>query len=319
MKIQFSKFEKVAGLFVGVAIFSCMVSMMGIALKNGWFSLKVHYTTELESADGLHEGTSVQIAGLRVGSVTRVDLEGKDRVLVEFEVLEKFSSKIRKDSVVQMFRPFILSEKVLDVSVGSDGEPVLEPGEKIASVAGVDLMDLLSGKKMGTMFSSFDHLAESLKIVGEAFGDPARMKALMQTLDRLNPLVENLNTMSLEFGKIAIAANKQKRAENIIDSLAKVSQELEKVVPSFNSEVPDLGVQLAQIVKNLNVLTTEFKKVTPAISAIAPELPQTSRRAVEALDETVVLLKAMQRSFLFRGSVQEIRQEERQPANTSEP
>ncbi len=67
-------------------------------------------------------------------------------------------------------------------------------------------------------------------------------------------------------------------------------------------------------------LLTEFQKLTPAIAVIAPELPRTTKRAVEALDETVVLLKAMQRSFLLRGKVEEIRQEEgRRPANTSEP
>ena len=171
---------------------------------------------------------------------------------------------------------------------------------------------------MGSMLASFDKLADSLRIVGEAFSDPERTHALVRMLDRLSPLVENLNTMSYEFSKIAITANKQKRIEIIISNLAMVSEELQKALPSFNEEVPDLGSQLGQIVKNLNVLTTEFQKLTPAISAVAPDLPRTSRRAVEALDETVVLLKALQKSFLLRGNVREVHEEEgRRPANTA--
>ncbi len=54
---------------------------------------------------------------------------------------------------------------------------------------------------------------------------------------------------------------------------------------------------------------------------MGPELPRTSKRAIEALDETVVTLKALQKSFLLRGSVQEVRTEEadreRKPANKS--
>jgi phospholipid/cholesterol/gamma-HCH transport system substrate-binding protein len=293
MKIRFNKIEKVAGLFVGLAISFCVVGSIGIAAKNGWFSAKVKFTTELDSAEGVHSGTTVQIAGLRVGRVTDVDLESNDRVLVKFEVLEKFHDKVRADSRVHLFRPFILAERVLEVSVGNETEAKVAPGGMVPAVTSTDFMDLLSGKKMGMALASFDKLAESLKIAGEALADPKRTKALVTLFDRLNPLVENLNTMSMEISKIT---------------------------KSTGREVPDLGIQLGQLVKNLNVLSTEFQKLTPAIGAIAPELPRTSRRAIEALDETVILLKAMQKSFLLKGNVDEVRKEEnRRPANTSDP
>jgi phospholipid/cholesterol/gamma-HCH transport system substrate-binding protein len=321
MKIRFSRFEKIAGLFVGLAFLSCVAGMAAIAIKNGWLSMKVTYQAEIESADGVHAGTVVQIAGLRVGSVTAVELESNDRVRVKFEILERFSYKVRRDSVVQMFRPFILSEKVLEITAGRDDQPELPAGSLIPVAAAYDIMDFLSGKKMAAVLTSFDNLADSLRVVGQAFADKKRTQSLIQIFDRLNPLVQNLNTMSVEVVKLTSVANKQQRAELIVGNLAKISSELEQMLPAFNREVPDVGVQLGQIVKNLNVLTTEFQKLTPALNAIAPELPRTSRRAVEALDETVVLLKAMQRSFLFRGKVEDVREEEkaRLPANTSEP
>ena len=301
MKIRFNKFEKVAGLFVGVAALSCVVGMAGMALKQGWFSRKVRFSTQLDSADGVHAGTVVQIAGLRVGSVLEVDLTSNDKVLVQFEVLEKFKSKIHTDSHVQMFRPFILAEKVLEVSVGSEDKEELGVGSNIPVLSTSDIMDMLSGKKMGNMFASFDKLAESLKIAGDAFADPVRTKALVQMIDRLNPLVQNMNNMSLEVVKLTNMANKT-------------------VIPSFQKEVPDFGKSLGQLVNTTGGLMTEFQKLTPAISVIAPELPRTTKRAVEALDETVIVLKALQRSFLLRGNVDDIRKEEgRRPANTSEP
>ncbi len=238
MKISFNKFEKVAGLFVGLAILACVVSTIGIAVKNGWFSRKVQFMTELESADGIHNGTNVQIAGLRVGQVTEVELETNDRVLVKFEVLEKFQDKVRADSRVHIFRPFILAEKVLEVSVGSEAEPLIAAGGMVETITSTDVMDLLSGKKMGVALQSFDKLADSLKILGQALADPKRTKSLVEMVDRLNPLFENLNAMSLEITKIS-----------------KTTQR----------EVPDLGPQLGQVVKNLNVLTSEMQKLTPTI------------------------------------------------------
>ncbi len=317
MKIKFNKFEKVAGIFVGLAILGCLAGLLGVAITQGWFASKVKYQTELESADGVHAGTVVQIAGLRVGAVTKVDLQGNDRVLVEFEVLKKFENKLRQDSEIQMFRPFILADKVFEISLGSETSPLLPVGAKIPLQPSMDIMDMLSGKKMGNFLSSFDRLAESLRIVGEAFADPKRTKALVRMLDRLIPLVENLNTMSVDLVQITHAATKQKRIEVILSNLTKFTQELETVLPAFSQEVPNVGQQLGQIVNNMNVLTTELQKLTPAIGAVAPELPRTSRRAVEALDEMVVLLKAMQKSFFLRGKVEEVREEERrQPAAT---
>lgn len=300
MKIRFNKFEKVAGLFVGLALLASFLGLVGVAIKNGWLSRKVKYATEIESADGVHAGTIVQISGLRVGAVTSVELQSNDRVRIEFEVFERFANKVRKNSSVQMYRPFILADKVLDISVGTDDEEFLQPGSVLPTHASSDVMDMLSGKKMGMILSSFDNLASSLAIVGTAFSNPQRTKDLVQVLDTLKPLVQNLNTMSKEVTSVTRVAN--------------------KTLPSFTREVPDLGLQMGQIVKNLNVLTTELQKLTPAIGVIAPELPRTSRRAVEALDETVVLLKALQRSFLLRGKVEEVRDEEgRKPARATEP
>ena len=321
MKIRFNKFEKVAGLFVGGSILACVVGLSAIAVKNGWLALKDKYVAELESGDGVHAGTSVQMSGLRVGSVSKVELDSNDKVRIEFQVLEKFAHRIRKDSRVNIYRPFILGDKVLDITVGTEHEEMVGPGEKLPVSASYDVMDLLSGRKMGEILTSFDRLANSMRIFGEAFADGERTKAFVKTIDRLNPLVENLNKMSVEIVKITSVVNKKERAEVIIGNLAEVSRELQKIMPELSREVPDIGQQMGQIVKNLNVLTTEFQKLTPAIGAIAPELPRTSRRAVEALDETVVLLKALQRSFLLRGKVEEVKEEEqkRAPANTSEP
>lgn len=290
MKFHFNKFEKVAGLFVLLAIVLSVGGVLGVAIKNGWLASKVHFVTELDTAEGVHVGTVVQISGLRVGSVRVVELEARDRVRVEFAVLEKFASKIREDSKVQLYRPFVLADKVLDVSVGDEELPQMAPGSKLTAQSSNDILDLISGKKMGAMFASFDKLAESLTVIGEAFANPKRTRELVKMLDRLNPLVNNLNVMS---------------------------GEVVKIMSSSRKEIPDMGRQIGQLVKNMNNLTTEVQKLTPAIGILAPELPRTTKRAVEALDETVILLKAMQQSWMLRGKVQDVRDEElkkRQPA-----
>lgn len=317
MKVKFNRFEKVAGLFVGLAVLGFVFATLGVAIKKGWFSSKVDFSTTMTTADGIHPGTLVQISGLRAGAVDDVELISATEVKVRFHVLDKFEHQIRQDSVVQVFRPFIIGEKVLEVTVGEKDQPQMQAKSELPLRPTFDVMDLLGGRKMNAFVSTFDRMAESIRIFAEAFADPERSRALVAMVDHMAPLIKNLNTMSLQVTKVTDTALKEKRLETMLSNLSEMTDTMNQILPQFAEEAPDLGRQMAQVVQNLNVLTGEFKKLTPAISEIAPDLPRTTRRAVEALDETVVVLKAIQRSWFFRSNVKDIKKEEelRMPAN----
>lgn len=317
MRVKFNKFEKVAGVFVLVAFGGFFVSSLAIAVKKGWFSSKVMFVTSMQNADGLHPGTVVQMSGLRAGAVDDIELISANEVKVRFYVLDKFAAQVKQDSAVSVLRQFIIGDKILEVSVGSADQPKLAENSSIPTAQSFDIMDFVGGRKMNGLMASFDHMAESLKIFAEAFGDPERSRALVSMVDNLVPMIKNVNTMSVNITKVTDTALKQKRLETMISNLTAMTEQINRILPEFTKDVPDMGQQMAQIVQNLNVLTSEFRKLTPAINEIAPDLPRTSKRAVEALDETVVLLKAMQRSWLLRGNVKDVKAEEektREPA-----
>ena len=103
----------------------------------------------------------------------------------------------------------------------------------------------------------------------------------------------------------------------MLDNVILLTGELNKVLPQMNEDSPQMGKQLSMLVSNLSELTAEFKKLTPAIGVVAPELPRVSKRAIEGLDELVITLKAMQKSFFLRGNVEDVKDEEakhREPA-----
>lgn len=298
MNIKFTKFERGAGFFILACFLSSVFFFAGVAVKKGWFSSAETFHVFLNSAEGIQSGTLVQMSGLNVGKVKKTELISQGKIKVDFYVFSEYVPKLNSATRMTVFRPFIIGEKVLDIQLMDEAGDeksesaeshlaVLAPGSEIPVITTVDLMDILSGKKMGGFLASFDHLANSISILGEAFADGKRAKEFVQLMDRIQPLVKNLNTMSVEMTKVTSVALKEQRLEQIAD--------------------------------NINVLTTEFKKLTPAITTIAPDLPRTTLRAVEALDEAVVLLKAMQKSFLLRGKVKEVEAEEselqRLPAN----
>jgi ABC-type transporter Mla subunit MlaD len=128
MHVKFNKFERVAGLFVLLAIVGSIVTALSVAVKQGWFENKFKYQTVFNSADGIHSGTVVQMAGLRAGSVEEIELLGNNKIKVVFYVMGKFQNRIRSDSKTQLVRPFVIGDRVLEVSVGSDDGTLVSEG-----------------------------------------------------------------------------------------------------------------------------------------------------------------------------------------------
>lgn len=314
--IHLSKFERVAGMFILFAILGSALSAVSVAVKQGWFEKKTSYVTTFESAEGVHAGASVKMAGLNAGSIEDVELLPDNRVRVTFYVLGKFSERVRRDSKATLIRPFIIGDRVLEVSVGSETLPALDEHAQLASEESVDLMTLMGGRRMSSAINRLGGLMENLETVAIAFADKDRIQAVIRMFDRMDPLIANLSTMSTEVMKLTRQATKNDNLGKTLSNVATLTEELNAIVPELNRSNPDMGKDIAMLTRSLGRMTTEMEK---AMNEIGPDGHSSARRAVEALNEATVLMKALQKSFLLRSSVKEVRQEEKDRDGRREP
>ncbi len=322
MKVKFNQFEKVAGVFVLVAIVGALSSAVGVAIKRGWFEKRYTLVTVFETADGLRNGTQVQMAGLKAGAVSEIELLPDNRVEVTFDITQRFFHRIRTDSTVRIVRPFIIGEKVLDVTVGSDSEKMVDEGDRLNSEPTMDLMDLMSGKRLGPLMHDLTQVLKNLKILADAFVDEQRAHDLVEIYDNVKPLMQNLDSMAREVHWLTRNLNKRDRLVNLVSQLQDTTTEMNKILPEFSGEAGPMAENLARLTENFADLTSELRGFLPAMKEMAPEMPRVGKRAIEALDETVVTLKALQKSFLLKGAAEKVRREEdaqRVPAQEGNP
>lgn len=314
-KMKFNKFERVAGVFILVAIGGLLLTGISAAIRQGWFEPRVNYKTSFESADGIRQGTVVQLSGLKVGAVDSVELDKDNRVRVGFYVLGKFQDRVRENSQAQLVRPFIIGERVMDLSVGSEQFAAIPNGGYVQSAETVDLMTLMSGRNMNGYLTKLSGILESMQVMMDAFADKSRAESLVRVIDRLDPLMKNLNMMSTEVIKLSRQATHDDGVQKLVGNLNSTTREINRILPELNEQNPQLAKDLAVMTQNLAVVT---KAIGPAAKAVETELPGASVRLLEALNETVVTLKAMQKSFFMRSNVQEVREDEnrRLPAGT---
>lgn len=282
-KLRLTHFERVAGLFILFAFLGGLVTIVSAGIKQGWFSDKVKFYTYFENADGLHQGTNVLISGLHAGAVDDIELEADNKIRVNFHVLSKFKNKVKTDSIAQLVRPFVIGERSMDLSVGSPDADILSEGEKVISHESLDLMQVLGGKNLSHYMKDTGAMLSNLKTVLEAFLSQDRTGKMVQIFDQLSPLISNMNSMSLEVTKLSRQATEADHMRLMMKNVVLLTQELNKTMPA----------------------------VTEAMKEMGPEMPQTARRAVEALNEATILIKAMQKSLLLRSNVQEVREEEK--------
>lgn len=314
MKTKFTRMERTAGFFVIATFLFGLAAGISILIGRGWFDSKVTFYTELESAVGIRSGTDVLLAGLKVGSVEGFAFRDAKAVVVKFSVLEKYRQQIRRDTKIIVHRPFVIGDKVMELTMGESNE-LLKEREHVPVIPSYDLLELLNGKKLGPLLASLEGISENLRVFGAAFSDTKRTENLIKTIDNVLPLTQNLNKMSLEATAALRPLNNNRRVEILVQELVPLTQQLSQIMPEVSGRIP-------QLVESVTNLTEALEKFVPAINTVAPELPQATLRALQALDETVITLKAIQKSFLLRGSVRDVKAEElkektqeRQPAS----
>ncbi|MCX7977949.1 MAG: MlaD family protein [Bdellovibrionaceae bacterium] len=315
-RVRFNKFERVAGLFIGVAILGSIMAALSIAVKQGWFEPKIYFHTTFQNADGVHTGTLVQMSGLRAGSVDDVELQEDNKIKVTFYILGKFRDRVKTDSRAQLIRPFVIGDRVLDVTVGSPGAPLLPENEYMAANETLDIMTIMSGKTVSHHLSKLTSMVENLSNLAQALLSRERTESFVSIFDRISPLIDNLNVLSTEFIKLGRQATHQENLKHVLSNANKLTHDLNLIIPGIVEANPGAGREIGSLIGRLNAISAEMNQM---MAELGPDGPAAARRAYEALNEATILIKAMQRSYFFRDAVSDIRKEESTRSPASRP
>lgn len=90
------------------------------------------------------------------------------------------------------------------------------------------------------------------------------------------------------------------------DTIAtKVSGQLPKIFASTDK----LSNEATLAIQGTNKLIVDLQETTPVLRSMAKEMPEMSEKSMKAVNEAIVVLRAMQKTFLLRGSAEEVKKE----------
>jgi phospholipid/cholesterol/gamma-HCH transport system substrate-binding protein len=250
------------GIVTIVALSLAATLIFLLSGEGGFFWQRYPVKTVFDNIAGLKEGAPVRVAGVEVGSVTRIAFTG-ERVEVTMEVMEENRQRITTESRAALGSVSLLGEAAVDITPSGSGTPIPDWGyiptapssSSIAEAttkvtAGLEeatalLRDLRAGKgTMGQLLTNdslyqehnrFVASAEQLTTqisrgrgtLGRLAADPALYNELENTARSLNAMITNIRNGQGSIGRLL-------NDPAMADSLTATTKNLEGITGRLN-------------------------------------------------------------------------------------
>src|SRR4051794_14862146 len=111
------------GIVTIIALVIASVLIFAVSGSGGFFWQRYSLKTVFADIAGLKEGAPVRVAGVEIGSVTKLDFVG-DKVEVTMEVSKDQQSRITNQSRAALGSVSLLGEAAVDITAKSQGTPI---------------------------------------------------------------------------------------------------------------------------------------------------------------------------------------------------
>lgn len=133
------------GVFVSIGIALVLLTIMLLGGGRSLFDKSSRFSAKFPQVEGLVEGATVKVAGVKVGQVTKIEfLNDQNLVKVDFTVKDEFAKAVREDSTVGIQTQGVLGDRYIVVHPGGLNSKTAESGTELSAEHPKDLKDYLS-------------------------------------------------------------------------------------------------------------------------------------------------------------------------------
>jgi phospholipid/cholesterol/gamma-HCH transport system substrate-binding protein len=235
---------------IGTALTAGLV-LLALEYKNLPF---VHstkdYAAYFAEAGGLKQGAPVQVAGMRVGSVSSIKLDGS-RVLVTFDVDKGVHLGDRTEAAIKT--KSLLGAKLVDITPRGDGQlSTTIPIDRTMSP--YQLPDALGDLAATISGLDTNRVSDALATLAQTFRDtPPELKVAVEGVARFS---ETLNARDAQLRNLLANANK------VTTVFGQHADQIAALIANTDALLAELQTQssaLDQISNNLSAFATQFK------------------------------------------------------------
>jgi phospholipid/cholesterol/gamma-HCH transport system substrate-binding protein len=265
------KYETIVGLFVVASLTALLVMVLIIARQEGLWQNYIEFQAVFKNISGLRVGSEVRLAGVVVGSVTKTAVRTDGKILVTFEVLEKYREQVREDSVATIGMIGLLGDRALDLTAGTPGKPILPPGGLVVAQEPLDLQELLA--RAAPSLDSIQKTFNNLTKLTEALDDPKGDFKL--ALANIRGMAQKINAGEGTLGLLLTDPKLYKHTMETVASAQKLMDSLNNPKGTLGMVVhdPEFRAELQKTMKDVQVMAANLRQGSVPLSEALAKLP----------------------------------------------
>jgi phospholipid/cholesterol/gamma-HCH transport system substrate-binding protein len=321
------KYETIVGLFVVASLAALLIMVVIVAQQEGLFQEYVTYRTVFKNVSGLKAGSEVHLGGVTVGNVLNTAINPEGNITVTFQVLKKYSERIREDSRSTIGFLGLLGDKSLDLSPGTLKKDPIPPEGIVKSVEPINITKIM--ERAGPALEDLQKIINNLVTVTEDLAEPG--SNARKIVSEIREIVVKVNAGKGSLGKLVndpglyqdIAALMAK-TRTVVDEMEKGKGLLGTLMndPAFKDQAVKTMAELQAAFANLNKTTADLKEAAARLPAMAKNLdnflvnlnragkslPGLVTQGETAFGDFETTNKAIQRNWLLRRNVPKIQE-----------
>ncbi|MBI3872447.1 MAG: MCE family protein [candidate division Zixibacteria bacterium] len=264
---------------VGVVVVFAFAVLMWAAFNGtgmSFFKVSHELNAYFDDVNGLVAGSPVWLGGIEVGHVSHiqfVEMEGKGKIRVTFEVKETAWPLVSDASKVAIGTVGLMGDKYISVSVRQASDPPATPGATLDTRTSGDLTNAFANAPdmMSNLSATLGHLNTILGRVEKGEGFVGRMTTNGKSSDDIDSLVASSRRL------LADLNTSQKRLVDAVDAAADSFDVLSHGVlhggGTLSKLVWDssLYVQFGDVARRANSLMTRFDSDSGTLGKLAAD------------------------------------------------
>ena len=229
------------GIFISLLTLVIMVMVVSIGKENSIFDPKVTLKAQVDNVKNLKPGSSVELKGIRVGSVDTINIISEDKVEIHFTILENELKWVKQDSFVSISNAGLVGDKYLEIYGGTPTAKVLDPEtDFLTSENSSDFKQLLT--KGDSIANITERILTRLDLLIHNLDDG---KKLVDTVNSLSKTSSNMERISAELKEAKLGETvkhvnqSMTRLEKASGSMERIMAQVEKGPGTMNSLIFD--------------------------------------------------------------------------------
>ncbi|WP_194818209.1 MCE family protein [Nocardia sp. XZ_19_385] len=223
------------------------------------------YTAMFTDASGLRKGSDVRIAGVRVGRVDAVDLDG-GLARVRFRVQR--NQPVYGDTRLSIVYQNIVGQRYLGLTMADFGQPGRLPGGSMIPVdrteASFDITQLLNGfEPLFTLLDPADRGNLSTSLIQALQGDVHALTTLITETSRLAQAVAGPDEL---LGKVIVSL------DNVVANLAQQGAQLQTTLTQVRAVITGLDSRRGELVASVGDISVAVGRLAAVFTGAAPDL-----------------------------------------------